>query len=256
MYTSVAGVIGSPRICSGAAYAGVIGRPPCAVSDSSSCSSSLAMPKSSSLTVPLLSTRMFDGLRSRCTTSCWCAYATAAQAPSNNRRRWSIASPRAWSSIGWPSTYSNAKYGTPSGLMPASRNRAMLGWSSRARTFLSCRNRCRRCGPANDAVEHLQCDHLLDVAPLGQIDVAHPAAAQQANEVVQGRDPARSARRRYLAGDRRSVRAAQTAARRRLSPPRRQPQAGPRPRGGGQRRRRTRGTHTPPARPGSATWPP
>ena len=38
-----------------------------------------AMPKSSSLATPSLLTRMLDGLRSRCTTSCACAWATAAQ---------------------------------------------------------------------------------------------------------------------------------------------------------------------------------
>jgi hypothetical protein len=67
-------VVGDPpRICSGAAYSGVIKRSPVRVTGivrgEALSPSSFAMPKSSSLIVPSGVTRMFDGLRSRWTTS-------------------------------------------------------------------------------------------------------------------------------------------------------------------------------------------
>ena len=57
------------------------GRPPAAGS------STLAMPKSSSLACPSAVTRMFEGLRSRCTTRLRCAYSTASQTWRNRRSR-------------------------------------------------------------------------------------------------------------------------------------------------------------------------
>ena len=44
-----------------------------------SASSALAMPKSSSLTWPASVTSTLEGLRSRCTSSCWCAWANVGQ---------------------------------------------------------------------------------------------------------------------------------------------------------------------------------
>jgi hypothetical protein len=66
----VAVVTGAPVSCSGAAYSGVMRCSPVRVRPALPASSprSLAMPKSSSFTRPLPSTRMLLGLRSRCTT--------------------------------------------------------------------------------------------------------------------------------------------------------------------------------------------
>ena len=49
--------------------------------------SSRAMPKSSNFTVPSSVTRMFEGFRSRCTTSCRCADCTASQTVRISRMR-------------------------------------------------------------------------------------------------------------------------------------------------------------------------
>ena len=65
--------------------------------DEPSSAISLAMPKSSSLGEPSAVTRMFVGLRSRCTTRLRCAWLTASQTRQNNCRRsrtdsfWSLA---------------------------------------------------------------------------------------------------------------------------------------------------------------------
>ena len=67
----------------------------------SSSASSLAIPKSSSLTSPSAVTRTFDGLRSRCTIRARCAASTARQTTANRCRRWRRSRPcrRAWSVI-------------------------------------------------------------------------------------------------------------------------------------------------------------
>jgi hypothetical protein len=57
-------------------------------------SRSLARPKSSSFGLPIGVTRMFDGLRSRCTTSERCAKSTASQTARNRRKRASTSRPR------------------------------------------------------------------------------------------------------------------------------------------------------------------
>jgi hypothetical protein len=66
---SLAGVIAPPRICSGLAYSGVIGRGPKPVLDRNPTAGSgcitLAMPKSSSLGTPSAVTRILLGLMSR-----------------------------------------------------------------------------------------------------------------------------------------------------------------------------------------------
>src|SRR5579862_111671 len=85
-YTSVAVVMGSPRICSGLAYSGVIG-PAIVTSAPAAGSRILAIPKSSSFGTPSWVTRMLPGLISRWMTRRWCAYCTAEQTCTNNRRR-------------------------------------------------------------------------------------------------------------------------------------------------------------------------
>ena len=80
----------SPRACSGEAYSGVKARPASRVSAVASAtppSSSLAMPKSSSLAWLSAVTRMLAGFRSRCTTSWPWAYATACATWLNRRSR-------------------------------------------------------------------------------------------------------------------------------------------------------------------------
>ena len=59
---------------------------------SSESSSNLAMPKSSSFTVPSGVTRMFEGLRSRWTTRFWWAWCTARHTAWNSSRRWPMES--------------------------------------------------------------------------------------------------------------------------------------------------------------------
>ena len=186
-YTSVAVVTGPPSSCSGAAYSGVSAADCSRVTGPSmpnpDGSSSLAMPKSSSLTSPWVDTKMFAGLRSRCTTSAPCACWTAWHTTRKRRRR---SSTERWcashhSVIGAPSTSSITKYGRPSAANPPSRSRAMLGCASRASTWRSLRNRSAAMGPPGTRRHHLQ-RHLLlilTVGAFGEIDGAHAAATEE-----------------------------------------------------------------------------
>ena len=98
-YTSVDVVSSACWNCSGAAYRGVSASALSPVSAVCAISawpgSSLAMPKSSSLTLPSPSTRMFDGFRSRWMTSWPCAAATASSTCRNSSTRSRTPSERA-----------------------------------------------------------------------------------------------------------------------------------------------------------------
>ena len=135
----------SARSCSGAAYSGVMAAPARCVSAAaeSASPSSLAMPKSSSFTCPSASTRMFEGLRSRCTTRCLCACSTAESTCRNNRCAHArpAGEHRSEASRSSPSTYSSAMNGWPDSVTPASYRRAMFGCVSAASASRSRANR-------------------------------------------------------------------------------------------------------------------
>ena len=106
----------------------------------------LAMPKSITLGtgVPSCSiTSTFDGFRSRWMTPFWCACCTAWQTARNNSSRSLVVSRlrSQYSVIGTPSTYSITKYGRPLVVAPASKTRAMFGWSIIAS---ACRSASKR----------------------------------------------------------------------------------------------------------------
>ncbi|MEZ6317500.1 MAG: hypothetical protein R3B49_01920 [Phycisphaerales bacterium] len=89
--------------------------------------SSFATPKSSSFACPSAPTRMFPGLRSRCTIRRECAYATASAISRKSVIRPSSGSRSAAAVTVVPSTYSITKYGRPSGVVPPSIRRAIRG---------------------------------------------------------------------------------------------------------------------------------
>ena len=141
-----------PRVtCSGAAYFGVNATSPSRVmtvwTASVSSASSLAMPKSSSLTSPAAVTSTFDGLRSRWMIRLACACATADCTSRTSRMRSSIdrRSSSQYRSMWRPSMCSRTRYGWPAAETPASMRRAMWGWVSRARIVPS---RLKRASPA------------------------------------------------------------------------------------------------------------
>jgi hypothetical protein len=143
----VAVVIGPPDTCSGLAYSGVMRRCPVRVrggaNGAPAPSSDFAIPKSTSFTTPSVETRMFDGLRSRCTIRLRCAKCTARAAVQNSRSRSSTPS-RRWSqcaSIGAPATYSITQYGRPSAVVPPSRRPTMFACASRATIWRSAMKR-------------------------------------------------------------------------------------------------------------------
>jgi hypothetical protein len=82
---------------------------------------------------------MLDGFRSRCTTSRWCAYSTAAHTCSNSATRAATVSDcrSHHAVIVCPSTYSMARKGRPSTVVPPSSRRAMCGCSNDARIWRS-----------------------------------------------------------------------------------------------------------------------
>ncbi len=123
--------------CSGLAYSGVPTIWPNSVSSvfsTAHLSVAFAMPKSITLGtgVPSCSvTSTFDGFRSRWIAPFWCACWTARQIARNNASR-SLVVKRLrsqYSVIGAPSMYSITKYGRPLLVAPASKIRAMFGWS-------------------------------------------------------------------------------------------------------------------------------
>jgi hypothetical protein len=138
----------SPRACSGAMYWGVPTIDPDRVWPSSS-SSFLASPKSAILSAPSAPTRTFWGFRSRWTTLWSWAYWMA------RARAWVMAAASSggcgsfrvflWS--GPPSTYSMAKYGSPS-WSPSSYTWTIPGWVSRADASASVWNRASCSAPA------------------------------------------------------------------------------------------------------------
>ena len=122
----------------------------CVSSAVSFSAANFGMPKSSSRTSPLAVTRMFDGLRSR-----WLpGHGQTALHRALERTTLACAAMSSlctsqYCVIGRPSTYSIARYGKPSSLIPASYKRAMCGCSNRAnmsrsRANLSARSRRSR----------------------------------------------------------------------------------------------------------------
>jgi thiazole synthase len=111
-------------------------------------SAAFAMPKSMMRGIGRPSTsetRMFEGFRSRCTTPFACACCTARHTSPKRSIRASTSS--SWRSakvvIAVPGTSSMAKYATPSSVVPASKMRAMFGWSMTASACRSASKRAR-----------------------------------------------------------------------------------------------------------------
>ena len=95
----------------------------------------LGDPEIQELRHPSPVTRMLLAFRSRCTTRCRCASATAAHTSRNSGRRWRLQVLLYDEAIdGVPSTHSITKYGAPSSVDPPSISRAMFGWSRLARS--------------------------------------------------------------------------------------------------------------------------
>ena len=115
-----------------------------------------AIPKSITLTWPVLVIMMLPGLMSRCTTPARCEYSRAVSTPSMMRTasEASTAPSRMMSLSRRPSTYSITMNGTCDSWpldsvmvsSPASNTRTMVGCAIRAAACASCRNRVRNAG--------------------------------------------------------------------------------------------------------------
>ena len=80
--------------------------------------------------------------------------------------------------IGSPRTYSIAKYGRPSGVVPASNTLAIAGCSISASAWRSASKRAITCAVSMPGLMSLMCDlalHWLEL--LRQPNFAHPAFA-------------------------------------------------------------------------------
>ena len=179
--------------CSGLAYSGVPTIWPNCVSSvfsTAHLSVAFAMPKSITLGtgVPSCSvTSTFDGFRSRWITPFWCACWTARQTARNNASR-SLVVIRLRSQywvIGAPSMYSITKYGRPLLVAPASKIRAMFGWSIIASAWRSLLKRASTWRGIHAELHNLKSHTPANgFALLGQVHGAHAAFAKRTNDPI------------------------------------------------------------------------
>ena len=147
------------------------------------------MPKSSSFTLPSLPTRMFDGLRSRWMTRCWCACCTASQTSRKSRSRRATRRRVRAAVLGErhaldvlhhePRRAVGERVGVVEprdGRMVELRERALLAGEALA-------PRRREPGVAQD----LDRRDRPEVVALGEVDDAHPALAEHPRRCDRGR---------------------------------------------------------------------